>query len=207
MTDAAIIYRSHVEAIENLPEEQQLSALKAIIHYCMDDEEPDGGMESCVLAMAKPVLDKWKSNKRAGKKGGEANRKHVESKPEATEKQPESKCEPKVKVKDKVKDKKENNKKKDPFGEYENVMLTDEEFVKLVSEFGEQETNKAIDFLDAYIAEKGYKSRSHYLAIRRWVLDAITKQKPPNKGTKFQNFPVNEENRGLSAQIIEMCSR
>ena len=34
-------------------------------------------------------------------------------------------------------------------------------------------TVKAVDFLDAYIEEKGYKSKSHNLAIRRWVMDAV----------------------------------
>lgn len=96
MTDAAIIYRSHVEAIENLPAEQQLEAYKALIAYCMDDEEPDGGVSGLVVGMAKPMLDKWKAKREAGAKGG-SNCKQTE----ATEKQTEAKEKEKVKVKDK----------------------------------------------------------------------------------------------------------
>ena len=55
MTDAAIIYRSHVEAIENLPEEQQLEAYKALIAYCLDDVQPEGGIGGFAVGMAKPM--------------------------------------------------------------------------------------------------------------------------------------------------------
>lgn len=60
-------------------------------------------------------------------------------------------------------------------GEYQNVRLTDNEFTKLADDFGSDIRDKAITFLDAYIEEKGYKSKSHNLAIRRWVIDAVTK--------------------------------
>lgn len=204
MTDAAIIYRSHFEAIENLPEDQQLTALKAIIRYCMEDEIPEDGISSCILMMAKPILDKWKSNRRAGQKGGEANRKQPESNSEASCKQLESNCEPKVKVK--VKEKVKDN-KKHTFGEYKKVSLTDDEYRKLVSEFGEQKTDQAIAFLDAYIAEKGYKSKSHYLAIRRWVFDAIEQKKPVTRTPgRFQNFEnrTEQSHKDMVAKLIAM---
>ena len=34
-----------------------------------------------------------------------------------------------------------------------------------------------IEFLDEYIEMKGYKAKNHYLAIRRWVNDAVKEQK------------------------------
>jgi predicted phage replisome organizer len=58
-------------------------------------------------------------------------------------------------------------------GEFQKVLLTDEEYFKLGDDYGAANRDKAISFLDAYIAEKGYKSKSHNLAIRRWVMDAI----------------------------------
>lgn len=58
-------------------------------------------------------------------------------------------------------------------GEFQNVLLTDSEFEKLADDFGVDLRDNAISFLDAYIEEKGYKSRSHNLAIRRWVIDAV----------------------------------
>ena len=64
---------------------------------------------------------------------------------------------------------KEENKKeeKHKYGEYKKVLLTDEELDKLNKEFGEQETQKAITYLDAYIEMKGAKYKSHYLAMRK----------------------------------------
>lgn len=58
-------------------------------------------------------------------------------------------------------------------GEFQNVLLTDKEVEKLADDFGTDQLYKAISFLDAYIEEKGYKSKSHNLAIRRWVMDAV----------------------------------
>lgn len=71
---------------------------------------------------------------------------------------------------------KENNKDiKHTYGEYKHVRLTDKERDKLMDEFGEAETLAAIKYLDEYIEEKGYKAKSHYLSISRWVFDAVRK--------------------------------
>lgn len=59
------------------------------------------------------------------------------------------------------------------YGEYQNVRLTDKEFEKLTNDFGSDLLAKAIKRLDEYIEEKGYKSKSHNLAIRRWVVGAV----------------------------------
>lgn len=87
-----------------------------------------------------------------------------------------------------------------PRGELGNVRLTDEEIRRMSEEYGVSATNDAIDFLDKYIADKGYKSRSktHNLAMRRWVFDAVNEQNarrnkpkaPP--GNKFGNFTQRE---------------
>lgn len=82
--------------------------------------------------------------------------------------------------------KKSSNKpSKHKYGEYQNVKLTDSEFEKLASDYGEALRDKAISFLDEYIEEKGYKSKSHNLAIRRWVIDAVKeKEQKESKGRK-----------------------
>lgn len=79
-------------------------------------------------------------------------------------------------IKEIKENKKENIKgtqKKLTFGEYKNVKLTDEEFKKLVSEYGSTETDKAIQFLDEYVEMKGVKYKSHYLVMKKWVFDAV----------------------------------
>jgi len=65
---------------------------------------------------------------------------------------------------------KETKAKKDdkkPYGEFQNVLLTDAEYQRLQLRFGDELTNK-IENLSAGIASKGYKYRSHYAAILNW---------------------------------------
>ena len=84
-----------------------------------------------------------------------------------------------------------DNTKKKPakqkYGEYQNVLLTENEYENLANSFGRDLAHKAISFLDAYIEEKGYKSKSHNLAIRRWVIDAVSK----NAGNKRKEIVPN----------------
>ena len=59
-------------------------------------------------------------------------------------------------------------------GEYKNVLLKDEELQKLQKEY--QNWEELIKYLDEYIEMKGYKAKSHYLCIKKWVVDAVKRQ-------------------------------
>lgn len=84
--------------------------------------------------------------------------------------------------------KKKNNKNKVvklKFGEYKNVLLTQNEYDKLVDDYSNINLIDLIEWFSAYIEEKDYKSKSHNLAIRRWVVDAFTKSNiRPNNQSK-----------------------
>lgn len=73
--------------------------------------------------------------------------------------------------------KKKKKEEKHSFGKYQNVLLTDKEYDKLADDYGIEIRDKAIEFLDMYIPDKCYKSKSHNMAIRRWVIDAVTSRK------------------------------
>ena len=73
------------------------------------------------------------------------------------------------------------------YGEYKHVRLTDEEVEKLAAEYGEALTDEAVIFLDEYIEMKGYKAKSHYLAIRKWVIDAVKEQRAKQQRQFNQN--------------------
>ncbi len=79
---------------------------------------------------------------------------------------------------------------KKEYGEYKKVKLNDDEYNKLVSEFGLDKTEQAIKFLDEYIVEKGYTSKSHYLAMHRWVFQALDEQE--QRRQKFGNAGTNK---------------
>lgn len=64
---------------------------------------------------------------------------------------------------------------KHKYGEYQNVLLKDEELQKLKEKY--QNWEELIRYLDEYIEMKGYKAKSHYLCIKKWVVDAIKREK------------------------------
>lgn len=66
----------------------------------------------------------------------------------------------------KTKNKKEIIKEK--FGEFENVLLSADEFQKLKSKLG-SETESYIERLSSYIASSGKKYKSHYATILSWA--------------------------------------
>ena len=66
----------------------------------------------------------------------------------------------------------------------DNIFLTENENQKLISEHGKEIVEKAYNFLSSYKIEKSYTTKSDYLTIRRWVLEAVNK---PNKTLSQQN--------------------
>lgn len=65
---------------------------------------------------------------------------------------------------------------KKSFGHFNNVLLTEEEYQKLAAEYPEN-VNEIIQTLDDYMQMKDYKVKSHYMAIRQWVVDAWMEKK------------------------------
>lgn len=62
-------------------------------------------------------------------------------------------------------------------GEYGHVLLSDKDLEKLNAEYGDQDTQEFVQYLDEYIERKGYKAKNHYLTIRKWVVDAIKEER------------------------------
>lgn len=56
---------------------------------------------------------------------------------------------------------------KHKYGEYSNVLLTDDELQKLKTEYSDW--SERIERLSSYIASKGAKYKSHYATIRNWA--------------------------------------
>jgi hypothetical protein len=72
------------------------------------------------------------------------------------------------------------NPKKNTYGEYSNILLTEIELEKLKTTYSN--TDELIKHLDEYIEMKGYKAKSHYLAILKWVVNAVEEQKTKSRG-------------------------
>ena len=84
---------------------------------------------------------------------------------------------------------------KHKYGVYKHVLLKDEELQKLKKDYSNWE--ELIRYLDEYIEMKGYKAKSHYLCIKKWVVDAVkrnnSKQVNNSKGSKsYQSYSQRE---------------
>ena len=62
---------------------------------------------------------------------------------------------------------------KHKYGAYKNVLLTADEYDKLVQM---PNGTEAIEFFSEYRETKGYKCKRDFLAIKRWVFDAVKEQ-------------------------------
>lgn len=101
----------------------------------------------------------------------------------------------------KTKNKKEIIKEK--FGEFDNVLLSPEEFDKLKVRFGEQ-TESYIERLSNYVASTGKRYKSHYATILNWA----EKDSQNNKigGENYGNdgnFREKPENKKLCTEYPE----
>jgi predicted phage replisome organizer len=81
-----------------------------------------------------------------------------------------------------IRDRDKNKPSKHKYGEYKHVLLTDEEHTKLINEYGDIFTEKCIKHLDEYMEMIGKKYKSCYLAIRKWVVEAVNKKEGNSYG-------------------------
>lgn len=87
--------------------------------------------------------------------------------------------EPKPEVKPKRKSKKERPPKKQ-YAEF--VSMREEEYEKLVEQYGEQRTRRMIEILDNYKGSKGKKYADDYRAILNWVVKRLLEEESQNGG-------------------------
>lgn len=108
--------------------------------------------------------------------------------------------------------KKEEPKKQD-YGEYKNVKLTEEEYKRLSEKHGEGKTAEAIKILDTYIErlspakKKAYLKKNHNLCMQNWVYGEVDKRKgqaKPVTRNNFNNFQQRDYDfSALERQLVE----
>lgn len=77
---------------------------------------------------------------------------------------------------------------KHKYGEYKNVLLTDEELEKLKNEYPDYLDR--IERLSSYVESTGRKYKSHYATIRNWARN--DKKTVPQTEKVYDDFNVNE---------------
>ena len=203
MRDSFILYTEQKAVIDKLTDEQAGKIIKAIYEYAETDKMPKlDNVLDLVITPFKLALDrnnnKWQEIKKkrseAGKIGAEI-KKQKQAKQANAKFDKQTKANQAVNVNDNVNVNVNDNNNipvseeessstsakanKHKYGKYKNVLLKDEELQKLKDEYSNWE--ELIKYLDEYIEMKGYKAKSHYLCIKKWVVDAVKKQSLKDK--------------------------
>ena len=101
-----------------------------------------------------------------------------------------------------------NNKKdvytrKHKYGEYQHVLLTDEEHTHLVELYGSS-LDEHIKILDEYIETSGKSYKNHSLVLQKWVHDEWAKRNKNNPVKLDSKFYVQENNQSYEDVHKEM---
>ena len=199
-------YRSYFESINELDDEDRLILYDSIMRYQFLGEQPqfENKYLNAIWCSMLPNIEA--SNKCAidGKKGGRPPKKTTESENEKggflknkkggfENIKTEEEVEEDVEVEEEVKDiyTLPSKKQKHKFGEYKHVLLTDDEVEKLKKDYPNYQ--ELINYLDEYIERKGYKAKSHYLCIKKWVVEAVKQDKLKDKPKDFPNKYYNSD--------------
>lgn len=81
---------------------------------------------------------------------------------------------------------------KKTYGEYKNVLLSDDEYNLLIEQFGNPE--QLIKRLDEYKEQSGKQYNSDYMAIKKWVVEAV-KEDESKKPPIDETYNIDEINR------------
>ena len=181
MKDSFILYNSFYEPIKNLTNEQLGKLLRAVFDYTINGVTTKDNDILIAFMFIKHQIDldtkKWEEERKkrseAGRIGGinraKNQNQNLSSKIKQclgvykSAKQSQANQGDNVNVNVNVNNKKENNKKK-KFGEFDNVLLTEEEYTKL-------ENNNLLTYIEklsTYLESTGKKYKSHYATILNW---------------------------------------
>lgn len=174
-------YRSYYEAIRALPKKDQTAVLLAVCAYALDNKEPNlSGTASAVFTLIRPTLDTGRKKALGGSKGkptkdseercGKDTAKKNErcGKDTAKEKEGEKEREKEVEIENECYISPAPKNTRHKYGQYSNVLLSDEELDKLKIEFP-TDWEQRIERLSEYIASKGTKYKNHLATIRAWA--------------------------------------
>lgn len=205
-----LFYLDYEEQFNLLSDEQIGQLMRAIIKYEKTKKEPNlDGMLKMAFSFIKTQLDrdrekyekKCEKNKENGALGGRPKKKQTDNKkPNGFSK---NRTKPKKADNDNEDDDDDDNEddnnntasedksssasvkaNKHKYGKYKHVLLKDEELQSLKEDY--QNWNELIEYLDEYIEMKGYKAKSHYLCIKKWVVDAVKRNGKPKKESNFE---------------------
>ena len=179
MRDSFIFYRSFYEAIKDLPRDIQGEVYTAIMEYGLNGTTTENlkPLARSIFTLIKPILDFGNKQYLNGIKGGRPKKEKPKQNPDETQTKPNQNPNKDVDV-DVEKDE-ENTPPIVPqggqrvgyefFGTFHNVELKPMELRKLQMDFGESETQSAIDDLSCKLMDGTTQSQAHYATLTYWL--------------------------------------
>lgn len=167
-----VMYENWSRLIYDMPDEQAVKLVKKICGYVIGEETPNDPVIDAIFNMIRITLDADSQKyEEICKKRSEARKRNVDKSQQKSTSV--NKCQQVCTDNENDNDndnvpkgnKKNISKKK--HGEFDNVLLTEEEFEKLKAKFP-ADYEKRINALSGYIASKGTKYKSHYATILNW---------------------------------------
>lgn len=219
--DSFVFYKSFYDAIISIPDvETQMEIFKVLCEYSFTGNIPEinNGNVRALFIVMKPVVDKannrYKANVENGKKGGRPKKdlkNETQNNPSETQNNPSK---PNANLNDNDNEDDNDNVNdnnvnilqkptdvKHKYGKYKHVLLKDQELESLQKDYSNYQ--ELIDFLDEYIEMKGYKAKSHYLCIRRWVADAVKRNNKSTPKGKFANYTQREYDENFFKELYD----
>ena len=204
--ESFIFYKSFYESIKELDPLDQVQIYDAIFKYQFEAEEIElEGICKSIFTLIIPQLEANNKRYLNGLKGGapkgnqNATKKQPKNNLELTKKQPNVNDNENVNVNDNENVNVKEKDKKEKYGEFNNVMLTNDEYKKLE----EKNALSQIENLSRYIASTGKRYKSHYATILNW--DRRDKQKEEENKYKGMSYREREYLRGQ--EILEQWTK
>ena len=182
----------------------RLEYLMAVAEYWIEGKEPTNPIVKALMVQTKFTLDrsrelseqksesmKWNQNAR------KTYEKVLKQRKTETNRTEQKKQEEEVEVEEEYNKKKLNKKKFLDF-----VLLSDDEYNKLVSTLGEKLTTELIDKLNNYIWSTGKRYKSHYFTILQWSKkENIDSTPAPEREDDVDSAIQHISNKNLKAKM------
>jgi len=183
-------FKSYWDFIEQMSSiEDKFSLVEGICKYAFYGEKPEmTPAAAAAFVLILPYLEKSMRRAASGKIGGKAKPKETESKPAS---KPVSKPASKRDTKEerrKTKEEAERHK----YGEYGWVLLSDEQYQKLLGELGEEELKRCIRYVDESAQKTGNKNgwKDWNLVIRACHRDGWANRAERRSSGGFSRVPA-----------------
>lgn len=187
------LYKSWYPMVKAMTDDNRGKLFGAIYDYQVNGTEPDAESNIYpIFCLMKSKFDEdnikyeeaCKRNAENGAKGGRPKTQNnpvgftkTHSNPQKADTDTETDTDTHTDTDTDIYNKKSKRAPRHRYGEYKNVLLSDNDLEVLNSEYGEEETQKAIKRLDEYIETSGKKYKNHRLVMKNWVFRAVKEDK------------------------------